>query len=118
MLNSGHQGLHGGILRHLRHGNIPNNLPHLMSQQLVLNTNERSSPIADHTLGQRPLHIGTRSSQRSLIRRAPGEQPSVGCVTRASRPKHLHDKFPKKYGNKLFSWQDPTNFVPTTKNNL
>ena len=42
MLNSGHlglhghghfhQGLHGGILRHRRHGDNPNNLPHLKSQ--------------------------------------------------------------------------------------
>ena len=52
MLNSGHrgllghghfhQGLRGGILRHRRHRVNPNDQPHLMSQQLVLNTYERT----------------------------------------------------------------------------
>ena len=52
MLNSGHRGLHGhghfhqglrcGVHRHRRHGDNPNNLPHLMSQQLILTANERT----------------------------------------------------------------------------
>ena len=59
MLNSGHRGLHGhgrfhrglhgGILRRRRHGDNPNLPPHLMSQRLVLNTNERT-PAQDHLL--------------------------------------------------------------------
>ena len=50
MMNSGHrgllghghlhQGLRGGFLRHRRHRVNPNDQPHLMSQQLVLNTYE------------------------------------------------------------------------------
>ena len=57
LLNSGHrcphgyghfhQGFPGGILHHRRHGDSPNNLPHLMSQQLALNTNERTPAHRD-----------------------------------------------------------------------
>ena len=52
MLNSEHRGIHGhgplhqgsGILRHRKHGDNPNNPPpHLMSQQLVLNTRRNTS---------------------------------------------------------------------------
>ena len=39
--------LHGGILHHRRHGDNPNNPPHLMSQPLVLNTNERKPAESD-----------------------------------------------------------------------
>ena len=52
MLNSGHrcphghghfhQGFHVGILHHRRHGDDPNNLPHLVSQRDALNTNKRT----------------------------------------------------------------------------
>ena len=57
MMNSGHRGLHGlghlhqslhgGILRHRKHGDNPKDLPHLMSQQLVLITNETTPAQGD-----------------------------------------------------------------------
>ena len=55
MLNSDHRGLHGhghfhqglhcGILHLRRHGENPNKLPHLMFQQLVLNTTKNRSEL-------------------------------------------------------------------------
>ena len=94
MLNSGHRGLHGhghldrglhgGILRHCRDGDNPHNLPHLISQQLVLNTKEYHllrndsdsvdcffESFCEWTIGERQyervMYTGTHTHSRALF---------------------------------------------------
>ena len=70
-----HQGFHGGILHHRRHGDSPNNLPHLMSQQLALEHKRKntssSRPVAKRLrqcifLRNKVFHHSSNSRARCL----------------------------------------------------